>query len=154
MTTTSSDAPASRSGARARARARDEDRRQRDGVTAEAVTFPAAGLPLAGVLYRPTDATGALPAAVITGTWTSVREQMADRYAARLAARGFTTLAFDHTGYGASAGALRDYESPALKTRDINAAVTYLAGRTDLVEPDRIGALGSAPRPATRPATP
>jgi len=138
MTTTRPDASASQSGARAR----DEAHRQRDGVTAEAVAFPAAGLPLAGVLYRPAGATSALPAAVITGTWTSIREQMADRYAARLAARGFTTLAFDHTGYGASAGALRDYESPALKTRDINAAVTYLTGRTDLVQPDRIGALG------------
>ncbi len=53
---------------------------------------------------------------VVTGTWTSVREQMADRYAARLAARGFMTLAFDHTGYGASGGRVRDYESPALKT--------------------------------------
>ncbi len=124
------------------ARARDERRRLVDGVTAEAVVFPAHGTPLAGVLYRPGGATGPLPGVVVTGTWTSVREQMADRYAARLAACGFTTLAFDHTGYGASGGAVRDYESPALKARDIGDAVGYLAGRTDVVDGGRIGALG------------
>ncbi len=124
------------------ARLRDELRRRADGVTAEAVVFPAHGVPLAGVLYRPEDADGPLPGVVVTGTWTSVREQMADRYAARLAARGHTTLAFDHTGYGASGGALRDYESPGLKARDIGDAVGYLAGRTDVVDPQRIGALG------------
>ncbi len=123
------------------ARVRDEWRRRADGVTAEAVVLPAHGTPLAGVLYRPGNARGRLPGVVVTGTWTSVREQMADRYAARLAARGFTTLAFDHTGYGVSGGALRDYESPALKARDIGDAVGYLAGRAD-VDPRRIGALG------------
>lgn len=124
------------------ARVRDEWRRRADGVTAEAVVFPAHGTLLAGVLYRPYDAHGPLPGVVVTGTWTSVREQMADRYAARLAARGHTTLAFDHTGYGGSAGALRDYESPGLKARDIGDAIGYLAGRTDVVDPGRLGALG------------
>ncbi len=124
------------------ARIRDEARRRADGVMAEAVVLPASGVPLAGVLYRPGNARGPLPGVVVTGTWTSVREQMADRYAARLAARGFATLAFDHTGYGASGGTLRDYESPALKARDIGAAVGYLASRRDVVDPRRIGALG------------
>jgi hypothetical protein len=124
------------------ARTRDERRRRTDGVIAEAVVFPAHGTPLAGVLYRPGGTAGPLPGVVVTGTWTSVREQMADRYAARLAARGFTALAFDHTGYGASGGALRDYESPALKARDIGDAVGYLTGRTDVVDRGRIGALG------------
>ncbi|WNV73735.1 alpha/beta hydrolase [Geodermatophilus sp. DSM 44513] len=124
------------------AHTRDEARRRADGVTAEAVVFPAAGTPLAGVLYRPGDATGPLPGVVVTGTWTSVREQMADRYAARLAARGYATLAFDHTGYGASGGALRDYESPALKARDISAAVGFLAQRPDAVDAARLAALG------------
>ncbi len=124
------------------ARVRDEMRRRVDGVTAEPVVFLASGTPLAGVLYRPEDARGPLPGIVVTGTWTSVREQMADRYAARLAALGFATLAFDHTGYGASGGTLRDYESPALKARDIGDAVGHLAARTDVVDPERIGALG------------
>ncbi|MGY1608970.1 MULTISPECIES: alpha/beta hydrolase [unclassified Geodermatophilus] len=128
--------------ATAPARVRDERRRRADGVTAEAVVFPAHGTPLAGVLYRPAGVSGPLPGVVVTGTWTSVREQMADRYAARLAARGHAALAFDHTGYGTSGGALRDYESPGLKARDIGDAVGYLAGRTDVVDPGRIGALG------------
>lgn len=124
------------------ARVRDERRRVTDGVTAEAVVLVAHGVPLAGVLYRPWNARGPLPGVVVTAGWTCVREQVADRYAARLAARGFTTLAFDHTGYGASGGALRDYESPALKARDVRAAVGYLAGRRDVVDPRRVGALG------------
>jgi uncharacterized protein len=124
------------------ARARDEARRRADDVIAEAVTFPAGGVLLAGAFYRPAVADSPLPAVVVTGTWTSIREQMADRYAARLAAHGFTTLAFDHTGYGASAGFVRNYESPVLKTRDIHDAVSYLSTRTDLVDPSQIAALG------------
>ena len=124
------------------ARLRDEARRRAEGVAAEAVVFDAHGTPLAGVLYRPEDDDGPLPGVVVTGTWTSVREQMADRYAARLATLGYTTLAFDHTGYGRSGGALRNYESPALKSRDIGDAVGYLAGRRDVVDAHRLGAVG------------
>ncbi|SFO43964.1 hypothetical protein SAMN05660359_03499 [Geodermatophilus obscurus] len=124
------------------ARIRDEVRRRTDGVTAEAVVFPAHGTPLAGVLYRPGNARGPLPGVVVTGSWTSVREQMADRYAARLAARGFATLAFDHTGYGASGGSparlrVAGPQGPRHRGR------RRLPGRpADVVDPRRVGALG------------
>lgn len=109
----------------------------------ERVTFDSNGVTLVGNLYHPTDSEpdAPLPGIVVTGTWTSVKEQMANRYAQALAARGFAALSFDFTGYGDSAGQPRDYESPELKLRDIHAAVTYLTSRPD-VNPDWIGALG------------
>ncbi|MFC7584499.1 hypothetical protein ACFQYP_12715 [Nonomuraea antimicrobica] len=38
----------------------------------------------------------------MAGTWTSVKELMADRYARRLAQRGYAALSFDFTGFGES----------------------------------------------------
>lgn len=104
---------------------------------AERVQFDSDGTMLVGNLYRAADP-GA-PAIVVTGTWTSVKEQMANRYAARLAANGLTALSFDHAGYGESGGEPRDVESPARKARDINAAVGFLQRHLGT---DRIGALG------------
>ena len=85
----------------------------------EQVSFAGDAAKLAGHLFLP-DNTGADDAApvagvVVAGTWTSVKEQMADRYAAQLARRGFAALSFDFTGYGESAGEPRDFELPELK---------------------------------------
>jgi fermentation-respiration switch protein FrsA (DUF1100 family) len=65
---------------------------------------------------------------------------MAGLYARRLAAEGFIALAFDFTGYGQSAGVLRDVEEPTLKASDINAAVSFLQN-AEGVDADRLGAL-------------
>lgn len=98
-------------------------------VETEPVSFASDGRPLRGELFFPANgrAPDALPAVVVSGTWTSVRQQMADRYARELAARGFAALSFDFTGYGASDGEPRDIESAALKARDIIHAVSFLA---------------------------
>lgn len=98
---------------------------------------------LVGNLFLPAGAEAAdrLPALVVTGTWTSVKEQMADRYAEAMAARGFAALSFDFAGFGESEGALRDVESPARKVADIHAAVGHLASLPQ-VDPDQIGAIG------------
>ncbi len=82
-----------------------------------------------------------LPGLVVTGSWTTVKEQMADLYGQRLAERGYATLTFDFTGFGQSAGSPRDVEDPARKTRDIHAAVGAL-GQAPGVAGDRLGALG------------
>ncbi|MET9495607.1 alpha/beta fold hydrolase [Streptomyces sp. NPDC006552] len=95
--------------------------------TLEQVSFPGSAGKLAGHLFLSDAAvTGPVAGVVIAGTWTSVKEQMADRYAEELARRGFAALAFDFTGYGASDGEPRDYESAELKTRDLRAAVDFL----------------------------
>jgi len=109
-------------------------------ITTERVRFPSGSNTLVGDLYRPVDAAEVGPAVVVTGSWTTVKEQMAGLYARRLAAEGLSTLAFDFTGYGQSQGELRDLEDPAQKAADIAAAVGYLTTRAD-VDAGRIGAL-------------
>jgi fermentation-respiration switch protein FrsA (DUF1100 family) len=105
------------------------------------VSFVSEGERLAGDLYLPPDR-GAerLPALVVTGSWTTVKEQMAGLYARRLAERGFAALAFDFRGFGESAGEPRDYESPARKAVDIHNAVSFLGSRPEL-DPGRLAAV-------------
>ncbi|MGY2011559.1 alpha/beta hydrolase [Nocardia gipuzkoensis] len=95
---------------------------------------------LTGNLFLPADPDNA-PGVVVAGTWTSVKELMADRYAERLAERGYAALSFDFTGFGESAGEPRDVENPEQKVRDIHSAVTFLAGHP-AVDAERLGALG------------
>jgi fermentation-respiration switch protein FrsA (DUF1100 family) len=110
-------------------------------VTTERVRFDnGSGDVLVGDLYRPSDIQVDAPALVVTGSWTTVKEQMAGLYARRLAAEGFVTLAFDFTGFGQSAGRPRDVENPGRKTADINAAVGFLQ-TAEGVDPERLGAL-------------
>ena len=103
-----------------------------NGVIAEAVSFPSGDVTLKGTLYKPADQDGPLSTVIVTGAWTTVKEQMAGTYARALADRGLAALAFDFTGWGESGGEPRYVEDPATKTADINAAVDYLAERDDL----------------------
>ncbi|MFG1922792.1 alpha/beta hydrolase [Cryptosporangium sp. NPDC048952] len=84
------------------------------------VQFEAEGLQLVGEL-RQTDG----PAVVLTGPFTGVKEQVVGRYAELLHERGFTTLAFDHRGFGESEGR-RGHEDSQGKLADLRAAVTFL----------------------------
>ncbi len=109
-------------------------------VTTERVRFDnASGETLVGDLYRPAGA-AELPALVVTGSWTTVKDQMAGTYARRMAAEGFAAMAFDFAGFGQSAGAPRDVEDPDRKSSDINAAVSFLGGAAG-IDAQRIGAL-------------
>lgn len=110
-------------------------------TTATPVTFDSAGDTLVGTLHRPHGAAERLPGIVVTGTWTSVKEQMAERYAQRLAGEGFAALAFDFRTYGESGGTPRNLESAAMKSADIHAAVGFLVSRPE-INGDGVGALG------------
>lgn len=88
--------------------------------------------------YKPGDK---LPVIVVTGAWTTVKEQMPAVYAQRLADRGFATFAFDFRYWGESGGAPRQYESPAAKVQDIKNAVAFLK-TLPVINGDRIGGLG------------
>ncbi|MGQ4809945.1 hypothetical protein NKDENANG_03387 [Candidatus Entotheonellaceae bacterium PAL068K] len=107
------------------------------------VTFESNGKTLVGDLYLPdTYQDGQrLPGVVVTGAWTSVKEQMAGTYAVQIADRGYAALAFDFRGWGQSPDTVQFLEDPARKTADINAAVNFLATRPE-VDRNRIGGLG------------
>ncbi|MET7511169.1 alpha/beta hydrolase [Streptomyces albidoflavus] len=106
------------------------------------VTFPSAGLTLAGILFTPDSHTGApLPAVVVAHPCGGVKEQTASEYAERLARQGFAALVFDAAYQGESEGTPRGLEDPFQRAEDVRAAVTYLTTRDD-IDPARIGALG------------
>lgn len=109
----------------------------------ETVRFRSGGTELVGHLHRPAappqPGTPA-PAIVVTGSWLTVKEQMATTYCAHLAARGLTALCFDFRNFGESGGDPRQHESPTLKAADIHAAVDWLA-RQPGVDGQRIGGL-------------
>ncbi|MEM6928754.1 MAG: nuclear transport factor 2 family protein, partial [Myxococcota bacterium] len=114
-----------------------------DAVSVETVRFERDGVPLVGHLFRPAgaDPQVARPAVVVTGSWTSVKEQMPDVYASRLAAEGLIAMTFDFTGFGESGGDRRQLEDPSLKIADISEAARVLASQ-DGVDPSRVGGLG------------
>ncbi|MGI5131916.1 alpha/beta hydrolase [Pseudonocardia sp. CA-107938] len=99
-------------------------------------------VPLAARVHRNVDdLLEPQPAVLVTGSWLTVKEQMADRYAAELAARGYTAVTFDFAGWGASGGTPRHAELPARKIDDI-VAVARAVSTLSFVRPGAIGYLG------------
>jgi len=96
------------------------------------VSFASGPNTLKGMLYRPATGDGPFPALIVTGAWTTVKEQMAGTYAREMAAKGFIALAFDFTGWGESSGSPRYVEDPVQKTADIKAATDFLAAQPEV----------------------
>ena len=107
------------------------------------VSFLSDGARLVGNLYLPENyqPNKKYPAVVVSGSWTTVKEQMAGLYAEQLAGEEFITLAFDFRNFGESEGTPRFYENPTQKIADIGNAVSYLQSLPQ-VDAERIGALG------------
>lgn len=99
------------------------------------------GITLVADMYVPKNATGKLPAIVVSGPFGAVKEQSSGLYAQTLAERGFITIAFDPSYTGESGGEPRYVASPDINTEDFSASVDYLSTRDD-VDPERIGILG------------
>ena len=110
-------------------------------MTAHPYVFFHGDVPLAGRIHRESDDwTERQPAVIITGSWLTVKEQMADHYARALAARGYTAITFDFAGFGASGGAPRQAEVPARKIADIVAVANQVASLS-FVRPGAVGYL-------------
>ena len=109
----------------------------------ERVVFESNGHRLVGDLYLPDDYEPGdrLPAVVVTGAWTTVKEQMPREHAEAMADRGYAALAFDFRNWGQSEGKQRQLEHPELKTQDIVAAAAFLAARPE-VDTDQVFGLG------------
>lgn len=107
------------------------------------VNFKSEGLNLAGNLFYPPNYEEGkqYPTLVCSGSWTTVKEQMAGLYAERFAEKGFIALAFDFRNYGESEGLPRAWENPEMKIEDIKNAVNYLASLPE-VDAENIGAFG------------
>ncbi len=112
-----------------------------DTVQTGSAAFFSNGVELKGDIYKPGNGKSLFPAVIVTGAWTTVKEQMPGTYARALAEQGFVALAFDFAGWGQSAGDRRYVEDPVAKTADIHAAVEYMDGRSD-VDSAQITGLG------------
>jgi fermentation-respiration switch protein FrsA (DUF1100 family) len=109
-------------------------------VTKRSVEFAGDGVKLVGDLYLP-DGPGPHPAVVLTGPFSTVKEQVTGTYAEQFAARGMAALAFDHRGWGGSGGRPRCHEDPAAKAADLRTAVGFLTAAPE-VDADRIAVVG------------
>jgi uncharacterized protein len=99
-----------------------------DTILQQKVSIPSEGQTLAGVLWLPASWTVGqrLPAVIVQGPWTQVKEQVQYAYAKKLAAEGFAVLSFDFRFWGQSGGTPRHWESTAEKVKDLLNAIRYL----------------------------
>src|SRR5919109_725150 len=107
------------------------------------VEFLSDGLKIVGNLFKPDnfEEGDVLPAVIVAGPMTGVKEQVSGLWAERLAKAGFVTLAFDHRNFGESEGTPRQHEDPAKKIEDLKNAISFLASLPE-VDPSKIGACG------------
>lgn len=110
-------------------------------MTTNPYLFLSGDVPLSARVYRSTDdLLERQPAVIITGSWLTVKEQMAHLYAQALAARGYTVFTFDFAGFGESGGSPRQAEIPARKIADITSAAQYVS-TLSFVRPGGVGYL-------------
>jgi uncharacterized protein len=122
---------------------RTESEKLSGRVQVKKIMFQSEGSKIIGNLYLPGEYKlgKRFPAVIVSGSWTTVKEQMAGLYARKLAEKGFVALAFDFRNYGESEGKIRFYESPELKIMDIKNAAGFLRNQKE-TDIRKIGALG------------
>lgn len=106
------------------------------------VEFLSEGLVLKGNLHLPANFSEnkQYKGIVVTGSWTTVKEQMPDLYANKLAQQGFVALTFDFRNYGESEGQPRNFEVPEMKAQDIINATNFLK-TLSFIDKESIGGL-------------
>jgi fermentation-respiration switch protein FrsA (DUF1100 family) len=110
----------------------------------EKVHFQSEGLKVVGNLFRPQNSKEeevSLPAILVAGAMTGVKEQVAGQYAERITKDGYVTLALDHRHFGESEGEPRQHEDPAKKLEDFKNAISFISSLKG-IDRERIGACG------------
>ena len=110
----------------------------------EKVHFQSDGLKVVGNLFRPQNSKEeevSLPAILVAGAMTGVKEQVAGQYAERIAKDGYATLVLDHRHFGESEGEPRQHEDPAKKLEDFKNAISFISSLKG-IDRERIGACG------------
>jgi uncharacterized protein len=109
----------------------------------QAVSFKVDGQTVRADLYLPkgSGANARVPAMVVGGSLTSVKEQMSASYAQELASNGIAALAIDYRHYGQSEGMPRQLESVETKKADLLAAVSFLRKQAAVL-PQGVALLG------------
>lgn len=100
-------------------------------VHSRKIQYPSHGETIAGVLFRPVNATRP-PGIVVTGPYSFIKEQAPLQYATRLADEGYAALIFDPRTVGESTGQPRRLENPKMKNEDMIAGLDYLSSRGDV----------------------
>ncbi|QBF81989.1 alpha/beta hydrolase [Shewanella maritima] len=113
---------------------------QQEGFTMQSINLDTRLGTLAANLYLPQGVENP-PVVVVTGAWTTVKEQMPAVYAKALADKGFAAITFDFRGWGRSEDAIRYLEDPSRKTDDIRAVIDALAS-VEQVDASRIAGVG------------
>ena len=109
----------------------------------QTVTFKSEDETIVGKTLLPRDyeSAGKLPAFLVLGPWTQVKEQVQYAYGKQLAERGFAVLNFDFRFWGESGGEPRYVESTAEKMKDAKNALSYLK-RQSYVDVDNLNVIG------------
>ena len=112
-------------------------------VNIHPVTYALCGLKIAANVYTPAnyEPNGKFPAITVAHPNGGVKEQVAGRYAQRLAEQGYITIAADASYQGASGGEPRSVDKPFYRTDDVHGMADFIAGYPG-VDSDRLGALG------------
>jgi len=95
---------------------------------------------LAANLYLP-EGVEKPPVVIVTGAWTTVKEQMPANYAEALAEKGYAAVTFDFRGWGQSADDTQYLEDPSRKIEDIRAVIEAVS-KLEQVDGNKIAGLG------------
>lgn len=112
-------------------------------VTIHPLTYQLRDITVAANVYTPAgfDPAGSYPTITVAHPNGGVKEQVAGRYAQRLAEAGYIAIASDAAYQGSSSGEPRSVDKPYFRTDDIHGMADFIAGFPG-VDTKRLGALG------------
>ena len=112
-------------------------------VNLHPVTYRLRDIDVSANVYTPPnyDPSGSYPTITVAHPNGGVKEQVAGRYAQRLAKLGYITIAADAAYQGASSGEPRSVDKPFFRTDDVHGMADFIVSFPG-VNPDRLGALG------------